>query len=98
MNKTFLMEAALAVTAVFASPAAMADDHVVDVPLNETQTIDASLVSAIGGKNLVKTGCGKLVSSAEMAAYTGMITVREGAFEIAGIDPFDGCDLDCKTA
>ena len=20
------------------------------------------------------------------------------AFEIAGIDPFDGCDLDCKTA
>ncbi|MBR4611392.1 MAG: hypothetical protein IKO40_01620, partial [Kiritimatiellae bacterium] len=52
------------------------------VPQGETQTIDATLVADIGTKNLVKTGRGTLVSSADMAAYTGTITVREGAFKI----------------
>ena len=59
-----------------------AEDYIVNVAEGETRTIDAGLVTDIGTKNLVKTGRGKLVSSADMAAYTGTITVRAGAFEI----------------
>ena len=61
---------------------ANADDYIWNVAEGQTETIDASGVTAIGAKNLVKTGRGKLISSADMAAYTGTITVREGAFEV----------------
>ena len=59
-----------------------ADDYVVNVASGRTQTIDASFVSALGSKNLVKTGRGTLVSSSAMSGYTGTITIREGAFKI----------------
>ena len=77
--------------AVFALPIAAAvslaasvraDDYVVNVASGRTQTIDASFVSTLGSKNLVKTGRGTLVSSSAMSGYTGTITVREGAFKI----------------
>ena len=58
------------------------NDYEVNVPADEIQAVNASLVVAIGAKNLVKTGRGVLVGSADMANYTGTITVWEGALEI----------------
>ena len=81
-TRVFLAASAAFAAATGTPLAALADDYVVNVPLDETQTIDATLVADIGTKNLVKTGRGTLVSSADMASYTGTITIREGAFEI----------------
>lgn len=86
MNKTTTTRAAAMLAAATLTTGlattANADDYIWNVPEGETETIDAVAVANIGAKDLVKTGRGKLVSSAEMAAYTGTITVREGAFEI----------------
>ncbi len=59
-----------------------AGTYTANVPEGTTQTIDAAFVTALGTDDLVKTGRGTLVSSADMASYTGTITIREGAFEI----------------
>ena len=77
---TLLLASLLALCAPLAS--ALADDYVVNVAYGATQTINASFVSALGSKNLVKTGRGTLVSSNVMSNYTGTITIRGGAFEV----------------
>ena len=61
---------------------AHAGTYTANVPEGETTTIDAAFVAALGTDDLVKTGRGTLVSSADMASYTGTITIREGAFKI----------------
>ena len=73
---------ALAAAAISLATSTFADDYVVNVASGRTQTIDTSFVSALGSKNLVKTGRGTLVSSSVMSNYTGTITIRQGAFQV----------------
>ena len=72
----------LAFVAATSALTARAGTYTANVPEGETTTIDAAFVAALGTDDLVKTGRGTLVSSADMAAYTGTITIREGAFKI----------------
>ena len=81
INRVALSIAAF-ITPALATTLVQAADYYVDVPYGETNTIDAAFVTALGSDNLVKTGRGMLVSSTDMASYTGTITIREGAFEI----------------
>ena len=81
MNSRRLPGFLLAAVAASALPA-RAGTYTANVPEGETTTIDAAFVAALGADDLVKTGRGILVSSADMAAYTGTITIREGAFKI----------------
>ena len=70
------------ITPALATTLVQAADYEVTVPYGETNTIDAAFVANLGTDNLIKLGRGMLVSSADMASYTGTITIREGAFEI----------------
>lgn len=81
MNSRRLPGFLLAAVAASALPT-RAGTYTANVPEGETTTIDAAFVAALGADDLVKTGRGTLVSSADMAAYTGTITVREGAFKV----------------
>ena len=81
MNSRRLPGFLLAAVAASALPT-RAGTYTANVPEGETTTIDAAFVAALGADDLVKTGRGILVSSADMAAYTGTITIREGAFKV----------------
>lgn len=66
-------------TAAVAALAPAADDYVVTVAANATNTVDAAFVAELGAAGrLVKRGAGVLKSSAAMANYTGEIVVEEG--------------------
>ena len=81
INRVALSLAAF-ITPALATTLVQAADFEVTVPYGETNTIDAAFVANLGTDNLIKLGRGMLVSSADMASYTGTITIREGAFEI----------------
>ncbi len=81
INRVALSLAAF-ITPALATTLVQAADCEVTVPYGETNTINAAFVANLGSDNLVKTGRGMLVSSADMASYTGTITIREGALKI----------------
>ena len=80
--KTGILSTATLLALAAAALPLRAGTYTANVAEGETQTIDAAFVSSLGSDDLVKTGRGKLVSSADMASYTGTITIREGAFEV----------------
>jgi len=85
MNSRRIPAFLLAAVAASSALPARAGTYTANVSEGQTLTIDAAFVAALGTDDLVKTGRGTLVSSADMSAYTGTITVREGAFKITTI-------------
>ena len=80
--KTSIISTATFLTLAAGALPLHAGTYTANIPEGETTTIDAAFVATLGTDDLVKTGRGTLVSSADMASYTGTITIREGAFKI----------------
>ena len=51
--------------------------------------------SRLTAKSYTEEEIREIAERQHLVGYPHLALMRE---EIAGIDPFDGCDLDCKTA